>query len=134
MELYDKCHGLQETTTDELVGVVLSELSSVDKTFLLIDALDECLEVERKLFFKIFFKSTLAPSLTLLITSRSEPDIQGVLKKSVSHSICIQSSLVDADVRTHVRNVISQDPTLQNWKPVIRQEILDGMVDGAHGM
>lgn len=33
LELYEKYHGLQEATTDELFGVLLSELACASKTF-----------------------------------------------------------------------------------------------------
>ena len=43
-ELYNKHGGLQEPRTDELLEVLMNELAHFQRTYLLIDALDECLQ------------------------------------------------------------------------------------------
>jgi hypothetical protein len=134
LELYEKCRGLQEPSLEELLGVLISEWANFESTVLAIDALDECPEDERRLFFKHFFRHPLPKGLRIVITSRKEPDIECALKVAASHIISIQSSVIDADVRIHVHNAISGDPTLKKWKPDIRQEILDGIVHGSQGM
>ncbi|KAI9772775.1 MAG: hypothetical protein M1839_002320 [Geoglossum umbratile] len=133
-ELYSKHDGLQEPRPDELLEVLISELAHPQTTYLLIDALDECSRIERQNFLDGFLKYSLPSNLNVLITSRKEPDIEEALRDSFSHNICIQSSMIDSDVRTHVSNVISRDPLLQKWKPVIQQEILEAIVQGSHGM
>jgi hypothetical protein len=132
--MYNKYGGLQEPRADELLEVLMSELAHPQRTYLLIDALDECSKDERQTFFNGFLKCSLPTNLNILITSRKEADIEAALKGSFSHNICIQSSVIDSDVRTHVSNVISRDPILQKWKPAIQQEILDAIVQGSHGM
>jgi len=135
--LYEKCNnGLTEPALDELMDVILAEISQTERTFIMIDALDECPgpEGERPVFFDNFFKSPLPKNLNLLITSRKEHDIAVVLEPSASHTVCIQSSAVDADVRIHVSNSIARDARLSKWKPTIRDEILDAIVDGSNGM
>jgi hypothetical protein len=61
-------------------------------------------------------------------------DIETALGPSFTHTICIQSSVIDADVRIHVSNSIARDQRLSKWKPAIREEILDAIIKGSHGM
>jgi ankyrin repeat protein len=131
--LYDKCNETMEPSLDELLGVLI-DLARLKTTYLFIDALDECPESERELFFKSFFESSLPTPINILITSRKEYDIESALKDKVAHNISIQSADVDADVRIHVENAITQDPAFRKWKPAIRQEMLDAIVSGSHGM
>lgn len=132
--LYAKCNGLQQPNLDELVGVVLAEVSRTGRTFLMIDALDECPKEERQLFFDTFVQGSLPSNLNVLITSRKEPDIDAALGPSFSRTICIQNAVIDADVRVHVDKAIARDARLLKWKPAIREEILNAIVDGSHGM
>ncbi|KAF2176092.1 hypothetical protein K469DRAFT_608330, partial [Zopfia rhizophila CBS 207.26] len=130
--LYNQHGGLQEPKSDELLVVLMSELALPRRIYLLIDALDECSKDERQKFFNGFLKHSLATHLNILITSRKEPDIKAAINGTFLHNICIQSSVVDSDVRTHVSNAISGDPIFQKWKPAI-QQVLDAIVEGSHG-
>jgi ankyrin repeat domain-containing protein 50 len=132
--LYTKYNGLQEPSLDELLGVVIAEVSQTGRTFLIIDALDECPKEEREVFFETFVQGSLPNNLNVLITSREEPDIKAVLRPSFSYTICIQNAVIDADVRVHVGKAIARDARLLKWKPTIREEILEAIVDGSHGM
>ncbi|KAK3389389.1 ankyrin repeat-containing domain protein [Podospora didyma] len=114
VDLHTKCHGLTEPGLDELLGVAMAEVSRTERTFVLIDALDECSEEERAVFFETF-RPPLPGNLNLLITSRKEVDIETALARSASHSIRIRSSCVDTDVRIHVNNSISRDRRLFRW-------------------
>lgn len=125
--------GLEEPSPNELLELFLAEVGRVERVFILIDGLDECPVDERQIFFSDFLKC-LPPNASLFITSRREPDIEATLGDAFSYTICIQSSFIDADVRTHVNSVMSRDPVLLRWKPAIREEILESIVNGAHGM
>jgi hypothetical protein len=134
-QLYEsKNEGAEAPTTEELLSLLLEEVSRTKMTYLIIDALDECSEDERELFFGEFLQKPLVENLAVLLTSRKEPDIERCMKEVDCETLCIQNSLVDADVRTHVTNAIARDSRLQKWKAALRQEILDSIVNGAHGM
>jgi NACHT domain-containing protein len=132
--LYDKCMEIQEPSEDELLEVLIEELKDIETTYLFIDALDECPKAERSLFFNSFFTLSLPAAISILITSRKEPDIESALKDKVSHNIAIQNADIDADVHIYVNNAISKDPAFNKWKPTIRQEMLDAIVSGSNGM
>ncbi len=98
------------------------------------DALDECPKEERQVFFETFVKGFLPSNLNVLITSRKETDIEAALGPSFSRTICIQNTVIDGDVKIHVGKVIAREAPRLKWKPAIRDEILDAIVNGAHGM
>ncbi|KAH6886789.1 ankyrin repeat-containing domain protein [Thelonectria olida] len=126
--------GLNEPSLEELVDVCVAEVVRTQSTYLLIDALDESPMSERGPFFQKFLQSMLQANVSILITSRKEPDIERGLKDVASDIISLQASVVDEDVRTHVHTVIHTDPTLSSVKPALQKEILDEIVAGARGM
>ncbi|KAK0717813.1 ankyrin repeat-containing domain protein [Lasiosphaeria miniovina] len=131
--LFAKCNGLTEPGLDELFGL-MTEISRTKRTFVFVDALDECPKEERPAFLETFFQDSLPDNLSLWITSRREPDIEAVLKPSATHTVCIQNSSIDADVRIHVNNSIARDPRLSKWKPAVQNDISNAIVGGSHGM
>ncbi|KAK3361270.1 ankyrin repeat-containing domain protein [Lasiosphaeria ovina] len=132
--LFTKCNGLTEPGLDELFGLLMAEISRTERTFVFVDALDECPKEERPAFLETFFQNSLPDNLSLWITSRREPDIEAVLKPSATHTVCIQNSSIDADVRIHVNNSIARDPRLSKWKPAVQNDIANAIVGGSHGM
>lgn len=126
--------GLNEPTLEELLDVCVAEVMRTYTTYLLIDALDESPMSERGGFFQTFLQTMLRSNVSILITSRKEPDIERGIKDVASHIIGLEASIVDEDVRTHVRSVIHADPTLNSVKPALQKEILDEIVAGARGM
>ncbi|KAI8623610.1 ankyrin repeat-containing domain protein [Xylariaceae sp. FL1651] len=130
-----KNHGLNEPSVNELINTLRAEASSrVGKVYLVVDALDECPKKERRAFYEKALKPILSANISLMISSRKEPDIEQTLRGISSCEIRIENDDINADVRAHVESVISQDRMLQAMKPSIQKEIIDGIVSGARGM
>lgn len=109
-------------------------LRSFRQTFIVLDALDECNEREELLGLIRNLTSWKVEKLHVLATSRRERDIEESLLPLINDQICIQSALVNADIRTHVREQLRSDPKLQKWHPDIQMEIEQTLTDGAQGM
>lgn len=77
-------------------------------------------------------------NLHVLVTSRRERDIESSLQLLINDQqiVCLQSSLVDEDIRTYVSQRLISDKSLQKWNtnPEIRKEIKEILIYGAHGM
>jgi len=71
--LYDQCRGSQPTR-EALVATLLSLLKSSTRTYVLIDALDECSE-RSEMVNLLKQLINLSDNMNLLITSRKEQDI-----------------------------------------------------------
>ncbi|EPS35493.1 hypothetical protein H072_11050 [Dactylellina haptotyla CBS 200.50] len=131
--LYDKHHGLQDPNVNELFDVFTSIVSNF-KTFIMIDALDECSKQERELFFDAF-AAKLGAKASLLVTSRREPDIEKTIGTTFQHKISIQDAKVDEDVRLHITKAIETDPAFKTWtSAAVKKEVLDAIVKGSRGM
>ena len=103
-------------------------------TYIVIDALDECSEREELLILIDEIIDWKLDTLHILATSRKEQDIDDCLSSRISDEIDIQSTLVDADIRIHVREKLQNDPRLKKWSADAQEEIETAVVDGAHGM
>ena len=126
--------GAWQPTTEALVAALRDIVYRFQHTYIVLDALDECSErgellslIEEIIDWKI-------ETLHLLATSRKEQDIDDCLSSRVSNEIDIQSTLVDADIRVHVRDQLRKDRKLKKWSPDAQAEIETALVDGAHGM
>lgn len=70
----------------------------------------------------------------ILATSRKENDISTSLEPLVTCQICIQNALVDADIRVHILERLSNDMKLKKWPVIVQKEIEDALMNGAKGM
>ena len=141
--------------------MILKTLKDTAETFtdvfILVDALDECKELEELLTnVEDMVKSNIA-SLHMLVTSRQEKGIKDLMCTLLheGHKICIQSMLirddflqsmpvtenflqsmlVRNDIRAYVRGRICKDRKLKKWeKPEVQAEIEEVLVAKADGM
>ena len=127
-------NGQNRLTVDELTIVLRQIVKGFTSTYILLDALDECTNREDLLeFIKALIDWNII-TLHVLATSRKETDIATCLEPLITCQVCIQSTLVDADIRVHVRERLSNDPKLKRWPVNVQKEIEDGLLRGANGM
>src|SRR4051794_25847868 len=69
--LKDACQALQYTT------------KTYSKTFIIVDALDECQSCERKKFLKVLFDLQKSSRVSIFATSRHNPDIENCFKHAM---------------------------------------------------
>jgi hypothetical protein len=132
--LYDWHNGWQEPRNQNLIQIIISLLSSSDRIFLIIDALDECIERYELCQMIHQLMGGYSESLKLLVTSRKEQDITTSLRDIVHVEIGIQTTEVDNDIELHVQKCLENDPKLKRWNEAIKYEILDSLVRGSCGM
>ncbi|KAL5325365.1 hypothetical protein ACEPPN_006490 [Leptodophora sp. 'Broadleaf-Isolate-01'] len=133
--LYSRCRdGKQQPTQDALEAALQQMLDEFGETFLILDALDECKEREELLLLLENFTSWGAGNLHVLATSRRERDIEETLESLTTSEICLQSALVDNDIRTYLSERLQNDPKLNRWPANVRGEIKDTLMEGAQGM
>ena len=137
--LYSSCmDGEQQPTSQALLGILRQMLEGFEKTYLIIDALDECSERDELMTNIEELTSWKDRNLHILTTSRWE----GIIAESVEllnhdeERICIQSTLVNADIRAYVQGRLRIDRDLKRWqkKPEVQQEIEDTLMGKADGM
>jgi hypothetical protein len=135
-ELYKNCnYGRQQPGEDILVATLISLLSSGHPTYLVMDALDECLE--RKELLKTIRRIIQTQSevhVNMLATSREEQDITEGMHSVIANSISLECGGLDADIERHIHKCLENDSEWQNCGSIIKQEIHEALVKGAHGM
>ena len=53
---------------------------------------------------------------------------------TTSKPICIQSKMLDADVKLHIQNQLASDNKLKNWPPELKFEIERYLIEHVNGM
>jgi hypothetical protein len=133
--LHAECnHGLSQPTTAALMKILQDTIGSLRHAYVVLDALDECMEREKLCGLIEQIVDWELDGLHLLVTSRREKDIEDHLSPRVSGQIDIQSTLVDADIRVHLREQLQTDIKFKIWPPEVQQEIETTLMNGAHGM
>lgn len=113
-------------------------MASLGDTYIILDALDECAEREELLMDLKEIISWEDVNLHVLATSRREPDIEHGMKtwSNSRNWINIQSTLVDADIRTYIHDRLQVDRKLRRWqtKREMQLEIENTLMQKADGM
>ena len=137
--LFSFCNnGQRQPDTKSLLTVLKDILKGFNEAYVIIDALDECLDRQQLLESVEEIQKWRLPQLHMLLTSRQLPDIQEVLElwTSSQDRILIQSALVDADILIYVHETLQNDRELKRWrnKPQVQEEIKATMMEKADGM
>jgi hypothetical protein len=144
-ELYEACDNGRKQPSDEVLANTLFDLLIQEPTrrsFLIVDALDECPTESREHFFDLVLDriekhhNAGSTSYNFLFTSREEHDIdKRMAELSVKlHNVPIVTACVDEDVRLHVRQFISKHRAMRDWSQQLKTEIEDTVAGEARGM
>lgn len=137
--LFSRCNNGERQPEFEGLMIVLKEVvESFDRTYIVLDALDECSDRQELLECIEEVQNWKLEELHVLLTSRKLIDIEEGLEPMIGSDgkICIQSELVDADVRTYVHERLHNDRKLKRWrdKPKVQEEIETTLMKKANGM
>lgn len=138
-DLYSSCSGGNRQPTEEvLLNTLHAMMASLGDTYIILDALDECAEREELLVDLREIISWEGVNLHVLATSRRERDIEDELKtwSNLRNCINIQSTLVDADIRTYIHDRLQVDRKLRRWQKnrEMQSEIENTLMKKAYGM
>ncbi|KAL9633865.1 MAG: hypothetical protein Q9204_003224, partial [Flavoplaca sp. TL-2023a] len=139
--LYNKCskHRSQPTPpSDDSLRIVLSQLFGCFKeVYVVLDALDECIERHDLILALEGILTCQRPELHLLATSRRELELEEFLNTITKGAdrIGIQGMPVEADINSYVRGRLCTDRRLKRWhKSELEKEIATTLTSKAHGM
>jgi hypothetical protein len=126
-------------SSDELLHTLKTVLQQAQAplTFIILDALDECLEVEVMKLMEALAKVKRweIPRVRILATSREEPNI----KQAMSNLACpiwLEPALVDNAIKIFVKHNFQSHGALSRWSGdgKIEQEIEDTFAAKSNGM
>jgi hypothetical protein len=124
----------RQPTLDEFKQLLKAMLQYLSITFLIIDAMDEC--VQRKELLNLLNDILLwnDTDVHVLVTGRVIKDIDDGLQGPEICRTDMSGSLVDADIKLYIAERLRTDPDLKRWKSDDRAEIERTLVGGAQGM
>ena len=137
--LYTSCmEGGRKPNFEALMGTFHEMTTAFRATFIVLDALDECKERPEILADIEELSSWEDTNLRILATSRREKEIEDSLLRLTqdANRICIQSALVNADIRAYVHDQLRTNRRLQRWQkePNVQLEIENTLMEKANGM
>lgn len=122
----------------DLKMTLRSVINESEQSFLIIDALDECVDENGTRREILTFLTDLStwnlPQLHILVTSRKEPEIEKSLTSLEKlSSICIQTHQ-QKDIEKYVKSVLQTDPDFAKRSFDIKQEIQDTLTEKSAGI
>jgi hypothetical protein len=130
-------NGQRQPSVEGLLDALRQMSEECPATYIIIDALDECVDREELLRTIETIAGWQLQNLHIIVTSRKERDIQSSLESIVDtcNIIPLEREVVDEDIGKYVRHRISADKKLQKWQSgELQTEIEAALMKGAHGM
>ena len=127
-------HGKQQPGSDDLVKTLISLFKDSHRTYLIVDALDECSERKGLLRTIRRIVQTHSGHVNVLVTSREERDIWEGMEGVILDSVNLECGGLDADIERHIHKCLESDTDWRNDPAHVKEEIQDALVKGAHGM
>lgn len=124
----------KQPTIEQMTAILRQLLKSFNTMYIMLDALDECVDQEDLFKFIEAVMSWNIDNLHVLSTSRKENDIATSIELWVTFQLCIQSALVDADIRVYTLERLSRDSKLKKWPDNVQKEIEQALMSGSQGM
>lgn len=121
-ELYNDCEeGRQQPAADVLIDLLVEVINGTEKSFLVIDALDECTEKDDALNAILAVFTLLPNKVNILISSRPESFIEQGLRDIDDEFKCLammaaRNAEVDKDISDFVRARMQNDRKLRNGR------------------
>ncbi|CUS14574.1 unnamed protein product, partial [Tuber aestivum] len=138
VDLYKSTGAVRKSAEIKELKKVLSQIiKGFGRTFIILDALDEVPTRVRDSLLSLIGELKAdhnAGSLSILVTSRPEADIVGSLEQLNGFSISLQSSTIDPDIRTYIRNSLASKDGIRKFPQEIECEIEETLVAGSQGM
>ena len=132
---YEDCmEGLSMPSHDKLQEALRQLICGFDITYILIDALDECIDWEEILeFIETLHKWNLW-QCHLLITSRKEQQIVESIMAMQPMEVDMTQMPVDNDIEKYLDSMICSSMELKRWKPEEKGLIKQVLLKKAKGM
>lgn len=118
----------------ELSTILYESMEEFDHVYVILDALDECDEREKLLSIiqRLLYSET--GKMHILVTSRSDVDLEEHLIPMITAHILIESSLIDPDIRSYIQGQLHDNPKLRRWPQSVQARIESALITGAQGM
>lgn len=128
----------RQPSSDALMQTLQQLIKDFPAAYIILDALDECKGRVELLQVLEEMASWQLDNLHIIVTSRKEPDIESSLESFVDerNAVCLQSALVNEDIRTFICHKLSVDKRFKRWhkNEEVRREVEKILMEKAQGM
>lgn len=136
--LYSVCqNGEEQPTMSLLKSTFASMIEKAGETWIVIDALDECLPRHDLLAWLRDIRAEQLQS-HVLVTSRPEQDIDSAFRKICRDQeiIAVKNDLLKDDISIYVQARVREHESLSRWhrRPDVQREIENNLIEKANGM
>jgi Cdc6-like AAA superfamily ATPase len=136
-DLYDKySRSGQQPSQSVLVDLLVDVVDDRNKIFILIDAIDECMDKEETVDVILELSEQLSSKLNIMITSRHETFIEDALHDVDTQRLkkmAVRNAAVDRDISDFVKARMEKDRKLRKWR-CETDYIVETLVKQADGM
>jgi hypothetical protein len=136
--VFDTClRGLHQPSSQQILQIIRCLIENSDDTFILLDALDECKDLDELLENIETMSSWNLEKLHVFVTSRNEYQIEQTISAIAGDAIIsLDDSVVDEDINIYITERLKTDPILRRWKnrPDIQAEIFSALTQKCQGM
>ncbi len=127
-------YGTRMGTEAELSAILCDSMGEFDHIYIIIDALDECVERQRLLSIVQRLLHPKTGKTHILVTSRSDAGAEEHLTPSITEHIFLESSLIEHDIRLYIQEQLHHNPKLRRWPQKVREKIELALMTGFQGM
>jgi len=135
--------GARSPSNDELIRCLkdLLGLPGQAPIYLIIDALDECLNTslpshrDQVLMLLEDLVDSKLPNLRICVTSRPETDIKPILEPLTFRSVSLHDeSGQKEDIENYIKSIVTTDRRMRRWTSVHKRLVIDVLTERADGM
>ena len=133
LQALQKAYAIGTPPIQEFLEVLKSMICKHHQIYIVLVALDECTDQEELFDLLNIIRDWKMECLSILVTSREEPDIRECVNPTPEQEIRLSNSAIDIDIRSFITETLHKDKKLQVWSEIF-PEIEQTLIKGAHGM
>ncbi|KAK2467970.1 hypothetical protein APHAL10511_000265 [Amanita phalloides] len=132
--LYTKYNRLYSPPESDVQDVLLELLGNFNQAYLVIDALDECIEYDQLFEMIQTVHDWQLPHCHLLVSSRREQSILMTLQECGPVDISLSPELVGSDITSYIHAVVGKEYKFKRWGTAVQDHIKNTLIVDANGM
>ena len=135
--LYSECNDGRVTASElRLRETLVLVLQDVPPLFVVVDALDECVERNEMIDLLSRLKASGSANTHILVSSRQEPDIKEGLLQAEPLQIELTEKMIRHDIERFIKKRIARNQRLSRWckKADVNHKLRSTLLEGANGM
>ena len=127
-------NGREQPSNATLLSLFLSLAGKYEKMYIVVDALDECLDAQEMLDFIRKIRDKSPEHLSMILTSQTTWRNAQDLDQLASLDIRITDDVIMPDIQVYILNRIQHNPRMEQLPKPTKDNIITRLAQGAEGM